>query len=78
VYEAVRLPHQHFSWAGIDQIALTEVLRARRIAGAALDVLEQEPPSPGDPILKLDNVIVLPHIGTADGGDAASDAGLRD
>ena len=49
----------------IDQIALTETLRDRRIAGAALDVLEQEPPSPGDPILKLDNVIVLPHIGTA-------------
>jgi phosphoglycerate dehydrogenase-like enzyme len=46
----------------IDQIALTETLRDRRIAGAALDVLEQEPPTPCDPILKLDNVIVLPHI----------------
>ena len=51
--------------AVIDQIVLTEMLRARRTARAALHVLEQEPPSPGDPILKLDNVIVLPHIGTA-------------
>jgi lactate dehydrogenase-like 2-hydroxyacid dehydrogenase len=49
----------------IDQAALTETLKRRRIAGAALDVLEQEPPSPDDPILKLDNVIILPHIGTA-------------
>jgi lactate dehydrogenase-like 2-hydroxyacid dehydrogenase len=49
----------------IDQAALTETLKQRRIAGAALDVLEQEPPSPDDPILKFDNVIILPHIGTA-------------
>jgi phosphoglycerate dehydrogenase-like enzyme len=45
----------------VDQVALTEVLRARRIAGAGLDVLEQEPPDPNDPILKLDNVILTPH-----------------
>ncbi len=45
----------------VDQAALTEVLRARRIAGAGLDVLEQEPPDPNDPILKLDNVILTPH-----------------
>ena len=45
----------------VDQAALTEVLRARRIAGAGLDVLEQEPPDPSDPILKLDNVILTPH-----------------
>ncbi|HYS85926.1 MAG TPA: NAD(P)-dependent oxidoreductase, partial [Bradyrhizobium sp.] len=45
----------------VDQAALTEVLRARRIAGAGLDVLEQEPPDPNDPILKLDNIILTPH-----------------
>ena len=45
----------------VDQKALTEVLTARRIAGAGLDVLEQEPPDPGDPILKLDNVVLGPH-----------------
>jgi D-3-phosphoglycerate dehydrogenase len=45
----------------VDQKALTEVLKGRRIAGAGLDVLEQEPPDPNDPILKLDNVILAPH-----------------
>ncbi|MGA2044882.1 MAG: NAD(P)-dependent oxidoreductase [Roseiarcus sp.] len=45
----------------VDQKALTAVLEARRIAGAGLDVLEQEPPDPDDPILKLDNVILAPH-----------------
>jgi D-3-phosphoglycerate dehydrogenase len=45
----------------VDQTALTRVLQERRIAGAGLDVLEQEPPDPADPILKLDNVILAPH-----------------
>jgi phosphoglycerate dehydrogenase-like enzyme len=45
----------------VDQAALTAALRERRIAGAGLDVLEQEPPDPSDPILKLDNVILAPH-----------------
>ena len=45
----------------VDQKALTAALTARRIAGAGLDVLEQEPPDPDDPILKLDNVILAPH-----------------
>ena len=45
----------------VDQKALTKVLAERRIAGAGLDVLEQEPPDADDPILKLDNVILAPH-----------------
>ena len=45
----------------VDQKALTKVLKERRIAGAGLDVLEQEPPDLSDPILALDNVILTPH-----------------
>lgn len=45
----------------VDQKALTKVLQERKIAGAGLDVFEQEPTDPDDPLLKLDNIIAAPH-----------------
>jgi D-3-phosphoglycerate dehydrogenase len=45
----------------VDQKALTRVLQENRIAGAGLDVFEQEPTDPNDQLLKLDNLIAAPH-----------------
>lgn len=45
----------------VDQAALHQALVDRVIAGAALDVLEQEPPDPSEPLLQLDSVIITPH-----------------
>ncbi len=48
--------------AVVDEAALTEALQARRIAGAGLDVFEQEPLPASSPLWKLDNVIISPHV----------------
>jgi phosphoglycerate dehydrogenase-like enzyme len=45
----------------VDQAALTRVLQEHKIAGAALDVFEQEPIDLRDPLLTLDNLILAPH-----------------
>jgi phosphoglycerate dehydrogenase-like enzyme len=46
----------------VDYAALTDALRAGRLAGAGLDVLASEPVDPGDPLLALDTVVVTPHV----------------
>lgn len=45
----------------IDELALIEALKTKKIAGAGLDVLAKEPPDPQNPLLNMPNVIVTPH-----------------
>ena len=47
----------------VDYNALREVLRNKKIAGAALDVFEKEPLDKNEPLLKLENVTLTPHVG---------------
>jgi len=49
----------------IDEVALIEALQTGVIAGAGLDVLEQEPPSNNNPLLTMENVVVTPHVASA-------------
>jgi len=46
----------------IDNEALCDALKARAIAGAGIDVFDDEPPSPDEPLLTMDNAIVTPHV----------------
>jgi glyoxylate reductase len=49
----------------IDHAALLEALEGRWIAGAALDVTEPEPLPRDHPLLRMDNAIIAPHLGSA-------------
>ena len=49
----------------VDEAALIRALKEGWIAAAGLDVLEQEPPSPDNPLLTMDNVILTPHVASA-------------
>lgn len=52
----------------VDEPALIQALEAKTIAGAGLDVYEQEPIKPDNPLIRMDNVVLTPHIsaGTVD------------
>ena len=49
----------------VDESALINALQEQEIKGAALDVFEQEPIDKENPLLRLPNVITLPHVGSA-------------
>ena len=46
----------------VDENALIQALAEGRVSGAGLDVLEKEPPDPQNPLLKMDTVILSPHV----------------
>jgi D-3-phosphoglycerate dehydrogenase / 2-oxoglutarate reductase len=47
----------------VDTAALVRVLDDGHLAGAALDVLESEPPAPDDPVVRHPRIVVTPHTG---------------
>jgi D-3-phosphoglycerate dehydrogenase len=49
----------------IDEVALVKALKEQKVAGAAMDVFESEPLSAENEFLKLDNVIITPHLGAS-------------
>lgn len=60
----------------IDEEALIEALESGKVAGAALDVLIQEPADPANPLLHMDNVVVTPHL-AASTEEAQRQVGLQ-
>ncbi|HEV2303063.1 MAG TPA: hydroxyacid dehydrogenase [Stellaceae bacterium] len=70
LFDAARLAHMKRSaylvntarGGIIDERALYDALKERRIAGAALDVFEKEPTPSDNPLLSLDNFIAAPHV----------------
>ena len=49
----------------IDEDVLYDLLKSNHIYGAGLDVFEQEPPDPENPLLHIENVISTPHVASA-------------
>ena len=46
----------------VDEMALVEGLRSGKVRGAGLDVYEQEPVKPGNPLYQTDNTVLAPHV----------------
>jgi D-3-phosphoglycerate dehydrogenase len=51
--------------ATVDEPALIKALQEGWVAAAGIDVFEQEPPDPSNPLLRMDNVILTPHVASA-------------
>jgi len=49
----------------IDEAALIRALESKKVASAALDVYEKEPPDMNNPLFKMDNVVTVPHLGAS-------------
>jgi D-3-phosphoglycerate dehydrogenase len=60
----------------IDEPALIAALESGKVAGAALDVLTEEPPDMSNPLLQMDNVVVTPHL-AASTQEAQREVGLQ-
>lgn len=59
----------------VDEAALVEALRSKQVAGAGLDVFEQEPTPKDNPLLQMENVIASPHA-AGESVRSANDAGI--